>query len=118
MRKKPMSVGLRNKLKENLNIYQITIQELKEEKELHELSFPETIDYNLNFKIDYQQSLRDLKIVIKNIKKYLGRCKAKDSGLILERKIKLEKHLQKLRKLREKRKLILNKFNLTTQTKP
>ena len=117
-RKNSMSKGLRNRLKENLSIYQITIKELEEEKELYELSFPETVDFNLNFKINYQQSLRDLKIVIKKIKKHLGMFRAKDSGLILERKIKLEKQLQKLRKLREKRKLILKKTKLNTPTKP
>ena len=93
----------RERFKKNLNIYQITLKEIKEKKKFHELSYPESIGYGKNNRINYKQSIGELEVAIRSLKKHLGMVKVKDSGIIEKRKEKLEKHLKKLRSLRNKR---------------
>ena len=101
---KILNKELKKRFERNLNVFQITLKEVEQKKEVVELSFPESVVIKLNGKIDYKESLKNLKEVIKSLKKRLTIPKAKDSGIIKEREIKLEKHLEKLRNIREKRK--------------
>ena len=100
-----------NRLKRNKRIYQITIEELMQGKYPTELSYPESIKYNINRTIPYKSNISMLKEVIKNINKSLRRYDRYiiKSSLIWERRQKLEKHLAILRKEREERNIILTK---------
>lgn len=100
------SEDVKKRFKKNLNIYKITLKELEQKKRFQELSYPESIGYDKNNRINYKQSIGELKVVIRSLKQHLGiiQTKTKDSGIIKERRKKLDIHLKKLRELRKKRK--------------
>ncbi len=102
-----MDRGYIERLEKNLEIYNITIKELKENKKFNELEYPECIESVYTeggIRFDKKKNINRLNLVIKSIKSKIPSNRAKDSGIIKERKDKLEIHLKKLRKLREDRK--------------
>ncbi len=105
--KRVMSQGLRDRLKRNYKIFEITLSELEQKKSIVKLSYPECIEIDMRFGINYKNSIKQLKDVLKRIKRILGLSKAKDTGLIKERKEKLKEHLNILKKLRKENKLNL-----------
>lgn len=104
-----MSQGLRDRLVRNKKIYEITLIELKQKKHIGELSYPESVEINMRFIINYRNSIKQIKDSLKRIRKILGLSRAKDSGLIKERKKKLKEHLNILKKLRKENNLEVRK---------
>lgn len=111
--KNKMSQGLGNKLLENKKIYTICLSELKDESNKYpaHFTYPESLEFSMNFIVLRKTNLRRLKEVIINInrhirnwKNYVGGFSKKELGKIrrrkLNRKSKLNKHLTKLRALR------------------
>lgn len=112
IKRKEMSQGLKDRLKRNKKIFEITLNELEQEKSIGELSYPESVETNMQFKINYKSSIKQIKDSLKRIKKILGLSRAKDSGLIKERKSLLKKHLIILKRLRNnQKKVIVNQKN-------
>ncbi len=101
--KREMSQGLKDRLKRNKGIYEITLNELEQKKNIGELSYPESVETNMQFKINYRNSIRQMKDSLKRIRKILKLSPAKDSGLIRKRKKLLDEHLINLRKVRERK---------------
>jgi len=108
--KKQMSEGLRNKLLENEKIYSICLDELKNKNKVYpgEFTYPEALEFSVNLKILRDSNLKMIKDVMSRIKRYL---KANTRGLTkikikeiekrkLNSQIKLDKHLNKLKELK------------------
>lgn len=100
-----------NRLERNKKIYQITIEELKQKKCPFELSYPESIEININGTIPYKSNISMLEKVIKGINKSLRRYRGyvTTSPLLSIRHQRLQEHLAILRKERKERNILLAK---------
>lgn len=108
-----MSQGLRARLLKNKQIYTICLHELKKEDNKYpsHFTYPEALEFSMNFVILRNMSSRYLKSILININRHLKSwedkimgCSKKELEKIKRRKfnreVKLNKHLNKLRKLK------------------
>lgn len=107
------SLGMINRLKSNKRIFEITLSELqkfkKEKGKINKFTYPETLETDRYFSINYSSNIYNIRYVLKLIRGHLRDSnpitrRVRTSPLVKERKEKLEEHLLKLRALRSQRK--------------
>jgi len=102
MKNKEISRGLREKYERNKRIYEITLNELEQNKSYRELSYPEVVEVDIKGKINYKVFIKELKDSLKRLRKHL-RLIPKSSILTREKEERLRKHHILLKELKEKK---------------